>query len=145
MGRIAFDCGESLGTSGSEGGTIRRDKEHNLGARITLEEGGSVRPGISGPRTKGGSAAGITHTLKCMDEMFIVLPKLLLARAQRRAAELGLSAVQDYVAELIRKDTAGRPGKLPHYLVPIGRREAGGDPSRSAPSVNGCWTACSPI
>ncbi len=44
MGWAAFDDGNSLGTSGSEGGTIRRDEEHDLGARITLEEGGSVAP-----------------------------------------------------------------------------------------------------
>ena len=44
MGWIAFDDGKSLGKSGSEGGTVRRDEEHDLGARITLEEGGSVAP-----------------------------------------------------------------------------------------------------
>ena len=44
MGWAAFNDGKSLGTSGSEGGTIRRDDEHDLGARVTLEEGGSVAP-----------------------------------------------------------------------------------------------------
>lgn len=44
MGWTAFDDGKSLGTGGSEGGIIRRDEEHDFGARITLEEGGSVAP-----------------------------------------------------------------------------------------------------
>ena len=32
MGWTAFDDGRSLGAEGSEGGTIRRDEEHDLGA-----------------------------------------------------------------------------------------------------------------
>ncbi len=44
MGWTAFDDGKSLGSSGSEGGTTRRDEEHDLGARITLEEGGGIAP-----------------------------------------------------------------------------------------------------
>jgi hypothetical protein len=44
MGWTAFDDGQSLGTRGSEGGTVRRDEEHDLGARITLEEGASIAP-----------------------------------------------------------------------------------------------------
>jgi hypothetical protein len=44
MGWTAFDDGKSRGKSGSEGGTVRRDEENDLGARITLEEGGSIAP-----------------------------------------------------------------------------------------------------
>ena len=44
MGWTTFDDGKSLGTRGSEGGVVRRDDEHGLGARITLEEGGDVAP-----------------------------------------------------------------------------------------------------
>jgi hypothetical protein len=44
MGWAAFDDGKSLVMSGSEGGIIRRDDEHDLGARITLEEGGTSAP-----------------------------------------------------------------------------------------------------
>ena len=40
----AFDHGKTVGTSGSEGGVIRRDEEHDSGARITLEEGGAAAP-----------------------------------------------------------------------------------------------------
>ena len=40
----AFEDGKSLGERGSEGGTVRRDEEHDFGARITLEEGGSIAP-----------------------------------------------------------------------------------------------------
>lgn len=36
-----FDDGYSIGTSGSDGGLILRDEEHQSGARITLEEDGS--------------------------------------------------------------------------------------------------------
>jgi len=32
------------GGIGSEGGIVRLDQEHSLGARITLEEGGTVAP-----------------------------------------------------------------------------------------------------
>ena len=34
-----FDAGSSIGTTGSENGTIVRDLEHDQGARITLEQG----------------------------------------------------------------------------------------------------------
>lgn len=44
MGWTAFDDGKSLAARGSEGGVIRRDDEHDFGARITLEEGGSNAP-----------------------------------------------------------------------------------------------------
>jgi hypothetical protein len=44
MGWTTYNRGQSLGTAGSEGGIIRRDEEHDLGACITLEEGGSTAP-----------------------------------------------------------------------------------------------------
>ncbi|GLS21289.1 hypothetical protein GCM10007874_43060 [Labrys miyagiensis] len=34
----AFGNGSSIGLIGSEGGTILRDEEHSVGARITLEQ-----------------------------------------------------------------------------------------------------------
>lgn len=37
-----YDDGYSIGTSGAGGGAIVRDEEHNLGARITLEEESSL-------------------------------------------------------------------------------------------------------
>lgn len=40
----SFKNGETLGQIGSESGVIIRDSEHSLGARITLERGGSVAP-----------------------------------------------------------------------------------------------------
>jgi hypothetical protein len=39
-----FDNGSTLGQKGSENGTILRDEEHPLGARITLERDGSIAP-----------------------------------------------------------------------------------------------------
>ncbi len=39
-----YDEGYSIGTSGSDGGLIARDEEHDFGARITLEEDGSSAP-----------------------------------------------------------------------------------------------------
>ena len=39
-----FDDGTSLGRKGSEDGTIMRDEEHSLGARITLERDGTIAP-----------------------------------------------------------------------------------------------------
>jgi hypothetical protein len=38
------DNGKTLGTEGSENGTIVMDEEHTDGARVTLERGGSVAP-----------------------------------------------------------------------------------------------------
>lgn len=35
-----YDDGSTVGTSGSEGGRILRDEEHDCGIRITLEQGG---------------------------------------------------------------------------------------------------------
>jgi len=39
-----FDDGATLGTIGSESGTILRDDEHAAGARITLERDGRTAP-----------------------------------------------------------------------------------------------------
>jgi hypothetical protein len=39
-----FDDGATVGTQGSERGTIIRDEEHPAGARITLERGGVNAP-----------------------------------------------------------------------------------------------------
>lgn len=39
-----FEGGATLGTVGSESGTILRDEEHSAGTRITLERGGSIAP-----------------------------------------------------------------------------------------------------
>ncbi len=39
-----FDDGATLGLPGSEEGTVVRDEEHILGARITLERAASVAP-----------------------------------------------------------------------------------------------------
>ncbi|HYG81004.1 MAG TPA: hypothetical protein VD861_11485 [Pyrinomonadaceae bacterium] len=46
-GWYSFDEGRSIGTKGSEGGTILRDEEHTDGSRITLERGGSRRLSIT--------------------------------------------------------------------------------------------------
>ena len=43
----SFDQGASIGTQGSENGTIIRDDEHTAGARITLEENGHQPFGIT--------------------------------------------------------------------------------------------------
>ena len=40
----SFDDGATLGQAGSEGGVVLRDEEHPLGARITLEQGGTIAP-----------------------------------------------------------------------------------------------------
>ena len=40
----SFDDGATLGTVGSESGTILRDEEHPAGARITLERDGRNAP-----------------------------------------------------------------------------------------------------
>ena len=39
-----FDDGNSIGTIGSENGKILKDEENSFGARITLEESGSIAP-----------------------------------------------------------------------------------------------------
>jgi hypothetical protein len=39
-----FDDGRTIGTFGSEGGTILLDDEHSRGARVTLEKGGPIAP-----------------------------------------------------------------------------------------------------
>lgn len=41
---IDFDQGKSIGQKGSEGGKIIRDEENTFGARVTLEEKGTVAP-----------------------------------------------------------------------------------------------------
>lgn len=48
---LPYNDGESIGQPGSDGGTIIRDEEHALGARITLESGSpchSITCGIYG-------------------------------------------------------------------------------------------------
>lgn len=44
MGWYPFGEGRSIGTEGSEGGSILQDEEHPLGARITLERNASFAP-----------------------------------------------------------------------------------------------------
>lgn len=44
MGWEPFDHGKSIGSVGTEGGTILIDDEHDLGARITLERDGHIAP-----------------------------------------------------------------------------------------------------
>ena len=39
-----FDSGASIGSEGSESGTIVADFEHELGARITIERDGDIAP-----------------------------------------------------------------------------------------------------
>lgn len=39
-----FDDGATIGSAGSESGTIVRDEEHPFGCRISLERGGSIAP-----------------------------------------------------------------------------------------------------
>ncbi len=39
-----FQSGATIGTEGSESGTIVADLEHELGARITIEQGGTTAP-----------------------------------------------------------------------------------------------------
>jgi hypothetical protein len=39
-----FDGGRSVGTAGSEAGTVMLDDEHELGARLTLERDGAAAP-----------------------------------------------------------------------------------------------------
>ena len=41
MGWTACEGGSTIGETGSEGGRIHRDEQHELGARITLEETGN--------------------------------------------------------------------------------------------------------
>jgi hypothetical protein len=41
---IQFDEGKSIGQKGSEGGSIIRNEENTLGARVTLEDKGDVAP-----------------------------------------------------------------------------------------------------
>ena len=41
---VLFDDGTTVGQTGSENGTIVRDDEHELGARITMERNGDIAP-----------------------------------------------------------------------------------------------------
>ena len=45
--RTPYDSGKTIGTSGTENGTIIRDEEHSLGARVTLEQNGYTPFGIT--------------------------------------------------------------------------------------------------
>jgi hypothetical protein len=38
---FAYDNGSTIGSMGAEGGTVLRDEEHELGARLTLKRGGN--------------------------------------------------------------------------------------------------------
>ena len=44
MGWAPAEDGATIGSLGSEGGVISIDEEHELGARITLEQGGAIAP-----------------------------------------------------------------------------------------------------
>src|SRR6185295_2821314 len=44
MNWLQMDNGKTMGTRGSEGGTIVSDEEHTAGARVTLERNGCTAP-----------------------------------------------------------------------------------------------------
>ncbi len=44
---VEYDNGKTIGQTGSENGTILKDEEHELGARITLEKDGHTPFGIT--------------------------------------------------------------------------------------------------
>lgn len=70
---------------GSEGGRIRVDEEHPLGARITLEEGGTIAPwsitcGVYG---------WMMHTVFCSSE--------IECRETYQGMKAGLDAIMDMI------------------------------------------------
>ena len=76
-----FEDGDSLGTKGSEGGTILIDLEHPEGARITLERGGEVAPfsitcGVFGWLTHTRFFAGSDEATGAFSEMLSPLAQL---------------------------------------------------------------------
>lgn len=79
-GWTAFDCGKSIGTEGSERGTIIVDEEHELGARITIERG-----------------RGAAHAITCGVYGTMVHTRFFSDEAAARAAcddmKIGLEAI----------------------------------------------------
>lgn len=109
MGWLPFDNGATVGQRGSEDGIILRDEEHDLGARITLEQGCShgvpfaVTCGIYGwffhTRMLGSEAEGEFATMR--DGLAAILariPRLDDPQADAKGADISES-IQKFVAE----------------------------------------------
>ncbi|HET9954205.1 MAG TPA: hypothetical protein VFQ61_06865 [Polyangiaceae bacterium] len=102
--------GNTLGTAGSEGGKILIDEEHELGARITLEEGGSVAPfaitcGIYGSmvhtRFFGSREAGEKEVAAMKDALHLILTSFPDADDPER--ERKMEGVYDAVSRFVEE------------------------------------------
>ena len=97
-----YDEGFSLGTSGTDGGAIVRDEEHQSGARMTLEEEGSSAPytltcGIYGWMFHTRFFTNENEAHEAFDEMQEELEEILEAMPNERAGE---EEQEDFAEEL---------------------------------------------
>jgi hypothetical protein len=102
-----FEDGRSLGSLGSENGTILLDEEHADGARITIESGGRIAPfsitcGVYGWMVHTRFFSTESEARHACDEMKVGLAELLhrLDRSdldEDEALKLGGGACADFV------------------------------------------------
>ncbi len=104
-----FGGGSSLAQRGSEGGLILRDDEHQLGSRITLEEGGStpfsITCGIYGWMFHTRFCGGQTEASAEFDRMKESLSSILalIPRADDPQAEEKCRAVTDSITAFVER------------------------------------------
>lgn len=101
-----FEDSATLGQAGSEEGTIVRDEEHSLGARITLERGAGVAPfaitcGIYGWMLHTRFFTSETEAKTQYDRMRTSLSALLEAAEQTADVDGGREVLMEGVSRFV--------------------------------------------
>jgi len=101
-----FEDGATLGQAGSKQGTIFRDEEHDLGARISLERNAHAAPfaitcGIYGWMLHTRFFGSEEEALLEYEEMRNALSALLEAAEQTAAIDGGRKVMMDGVSEFV--------------------------------------------
>ena len=101
------DHGATIGMSGSESGTILRDEEHEVGARITLEECGhppfAITCGIHGVMTHTAFAATLTEAGDAYEAMKVDLERLINIWPDEEADEQATHRFYDAISDFTNK------------------------------------------
>ena len=106
---IPFENGTTIGTTGSEGGTIIRDELHRDGARITLERtasGFAITCGVYGWMVHTRFFADESNALAAYEEMKPALAEIL---ARLRADDANVAAAVPEVAGILDEFVARFP------------------------------------
>ncbi len=106
-----FDSGKTVGQKGSEGGKILLDEVHELGARITVEKGGSflkrhfaITCGVYGWMMHTHFISSNNEALKDFEAMKCELDRILnLVPTIEKASDDNMSRVTDEISKFVNE------------------------------------------